>query len=50
MGPRNMTEKELDSLEAMIKFFLSKTKDYWDRHPEEAYSIYTELALIFNNK
>lgn len=44
-----ITEEELDSLQKMIEFFLSKTKDYWDEHPEEVYCLYTELSLICNN-
>lgn len=44
-----MTDEELDSLHKMITFFLSKTKEYWDSHPEEVYSICTELAFIYNN-
>lgn len=41
-----MTDSQMQSLAQMIKFFLSKTKDYWESHPEEFYSIYTELTLI----
>jgi hypothetical protein len=44
-----MTDTELDSLTQMIKFFLSKTKEYWDTHPEELYSICTELKIISGN-
>lgn len=50
MGSRNMiTEEELDSLQKMITFFLSKTKKYWDEHPEEVYCLYTELSLLCDN-
>lgn len=49
MGSRNMKDSELESLFKMIQFFLSKKEDYWENHPEEVYSIYTELQLIIDN-
>lgn len=44
-----MTEKELESLFTMIKFFLSKDKSYWAKHPEEVYSIYMDLQNLTSN-
>ena len=44
-----MKEPELESLIKMINFFLSKKQEYWENHPEEVYSIYTELQLIIDN-
>ena len=44
-----MKDLELESLIEMIKFFLSKEEDYWENHPEEVYSIYTELQVIIEN-
>ncbi len=49
MGLRNMKDSELENLMTMLSFFLSKKQEYWDNHPEEVYSIYTELQLIIDN-
>ena len=44
-----MKDSELEDLKKMIEFFLSKTKTYWNSHPDEFHAIYTELSLIVKN-
>lgn len=44
-----MTDTQLKDLSSMIEFFLSKTKSYWNSHPDEFHAIYAELSLLANN-
>jgi len=44
-----MKDLELENLMTILSFFLSKKQDYWENHPEEVFSIYTELQLIIDN-
>ena len=46
MENRHLREK-LDFF-ALIKFFLSKNTDYWQRHPDEFYSIRHDIEEIHN--
>lgn len=39
----NNTKKDFYSL---LKFFLSKDSEYWDKHPEDFFSVYKDISEI----
>lgn len=40
---KNKTNQDLS---ALIEFFLSKPPEYWNKRPDEAYAVYTDLVDI----
>lgn len=41
--------KSNETLSLLIKFFLSKSPEYWNQRPDETYAVYTDLIEIEKN-